>query len=158
MESTKKEIMQIGEVANLTNTTIRTVRYYLQEGLIRATDRSQGGFYLFDKRTVETVRYICHLRDLGLSLSKIKELIDIRRESKNGGKASRILQDRLEEQLEFIEKKLKEYSELKREISKTIQILKNCEGCKSNPNRSVCSSCSVLSELEDLPSPMKAIY
>jgi DNA-binding transcriptional MerR regulator len=67
--------MQIGEVANLTNTTIRTVRYYLQEGLIRATDRSQGGFYLFDRRTVETVRYICHLRDLGLSLSKIKELI-----------------------------------------------------------------------------------
>jgi DNA-binding transcriptional MerR regulator len=158
MQSTRKEILQIGEIANLANTTIRTVRYYLQEGLIRATERSQGGFYLFDKTTAETVRYICHLRDLGLSLGKIKELIDIRRESNQGGTASQILQDRLEEQLEFIEKKLKEYIELKREISTTIQILKNCEGCKSNPDRSVCGACSVLSELEDLPSPMKAIY
>lgn len=93
MQSTKKEIMQIGEVANLANTTIRTVRYNLQEELICATERSQGGFYLFDNCAVETVRYICHLRDLGLSLSKIKKLIEIRRESKNGGKASRILQD-----------------------------------------------------------------
>lgn len=150
--------MQIGEVANHANTTIRTVRYYLQEELIRATERSQGGFYLFDNSAVETVRYICHLRDLGLSLSKIKELIEIRRESKSGGKASHILQDRLENQLEFIEKKLKEYKELKGEISKTIQVLKNCEGCKTNPSRSVCGTCSVLSALDDLPSPMKAIY
>jgi DNA-binding transcriptional MerR regulator len=158
MLSIKKEIMQIGEVADRANTTIRTVRYYLQEGLIRATERSQGGFYLFDKNTIETVRYICHLRELGLSLSTIKELIDIRRESKQGGTASRILRDRLGEQLEFIEKKLKEYRELKQEISTTIKVLKHCDGCKSNPSRSVCGSCSVLSELDDLPSPIKAIY
>lgn len=150
--------MQIGEVAKRADTTVRTVRYYLQEGLISAVQRSKGGFYLFDANTVDRVRYICHLRELGLSLSNIKQLIVIRRKSKMGGTASNLLRARLEKQLEFAEKKIAEYLDLKRELSETIRVLEQCAECKSKPKRSVCGQCSVLQNHDKLPSPMRAIY
>lgn len=158
MSPPKKEIMQIGEVAKRADTTIRTVRYYLHEGMISAVQRSKGGFYLFDANIVDKVRYICHLRELGLSLSNIKHLIEIRRKSKIGGTASSLLRARLEEQLEFTEKKIEEYLELKRELSETIRVLEKCADCKGKPKRSVCGQCSVLQNYDKLPSPMKAVY
>ncbi len=158
MNPNKNNLIQIGKVAERAGTTIRTVRYYLQQGLIKASERSQGGFYLFDDNSVDKVRYICHLRELGLSLGKIKQLIEIRRESADGGSASRLLRTFLEEQLKSTEKKIEEFLELKGEISETIQVLEKCADCDFKPRRSVCGSCSILKDMERLPAPMKAIY
>ena len=151
-------MIQIGEVANRAGTTTRTVRYYLQEDLISAEERSPGGFYLFNQNVVDKISYICHLRELGLSLGNIKQLIRIRRESVDGGSASRLLRERLETQLEFTEKKIEEFVELKQEIAETIRVLEKCGDCQSQPRRSICSSCSVLQDMDKLPAPMKAVY
>ena len=151
-------LIQIGEVASQSDTTIRTVRYYLQEGLIREAERSQGGFYLFAQDVVEKVRYICLLREMGLSLPEIKLLIQIRRGSDSGGVASQRLRDRLDEQLGLTEKRIEAFQKLKREISETIKVLEGCEGCKARPVKSVCGKCSVMKDADKLPAPMKAIY
>ena len=158
MPSTKSNLIQIGEVANRADTTIRTVRYYLQEDLISAAERSPGGFYLFSQNAVNKVSYICHLRELGLSLGNIKQLIRIRRESVDGRTASRLLRERLEAQLQFTGKKIEEFVELKHEIAETIRVLEKCADCQSQPRRSICSACSVLQDVDKLPSPMKAVY
>ena len=154
----KSPLLQIGEVANRAQTTIRTVRYYLQQDLIDAAERSPGGFYLFSDSAVDKVRYICHLRELGLSLRNIKDLIRIRRESGEGGQASLLLRTRLQEQLAFTEKKIQEFTDLKGEIAATIRVLKRCAECKSEPRRAVCEKCGVLSDGGALPAPMKAVY
>ena len=151
-------LLQIGEVAKKAGTTIRTVRYYLQEGLIGETDRSQGGFYLFEEDAVEKVRYICLLRDMGLSLPEIKLLIQIRQNSDDGGAASQLLRERLKEQLGLTEHKIEEFQKLKQEIAGTIKVLEGCEGCKAKPDHSICGQCSVLKDSDKLPAPMKAIY
>ncbi|KIX14322.1 MerR family transcriptional regulator [Dethiosulfatarculus sandiegensis] len=151
-------LLQIGEVAKRCNTTIRTVRYYLQEGLISEADRSQGGFYLFEEAAVEKVRYICMLREIGLSLQEIKMLIHIRRSSDTGGEAAQHLRERLGEQLKMSEEKIEEFKKLKTEITGTIKVLEGCEGCQNKPRHSTCSKCRVLKDSEKLPAPMKAVY
>ena len=158
MTPAKKMPMQIGETARRAGATIRTVRYYLQQGLIGAAERSRGGFYLFDEETVDQIGYILRLRELGLSLGEIKQLIDVRRKAPDGETASHQLRDRLAEQLAFTEQKIAQYQALQREISETLGALEKCAGCRSKPGRAVCASCSAFKNLKNWPAPLKAIY
>lgn len=151
-------LIQIGEVARRAGTTVRTVRYYLEEGLIGHSDRSPGGFYLFEPAAADRVGYIIHLRELGLSLTDISDLIDIRRNSEQGGQAARLLRQRLAGQLEFTERKIEEYRRLKDEIARTLEVLDQCADCTARPGEGQCGPCSVLGEPELLPTPIKAIY
>ena len=158
MEFEQHKLLQIGQVAEQAETTIRTVRYYLQQGLLKEADRSPGGFYLFDKNTVDKVRYICLLRELGLPLGKIQNFIENRRNAPDGASASNSLKRILEEQLESTEKKIKEFMTLKNELTETIRVLDSCSECKSKPERSFCGRCSVFEQFDKLPAPMKAVF
>jgi len=158
MTAEKKTLMQIGTVAKRAATTIRTVRYYLQLGLISETARSPGGFYLFDTDAVDRVRYICHLRELGLSLGDIQKLINIRRHSPVGAAASRGLRARLELQIRTIEQKIADFQQLKQEIAAAVQVLRQCADCDRKPGPSVCAACPVLHSLDDPPAPMKVVF
>ena len=50
------EYMHIGEVAVLTNLSLRTIRWYEEVGLIVPTGRSQGGFRLYSHDDVARLR------------------------------------------------------------------------------------------------------
>lgn len=69
---------RIGEVAELTATTPRTIRYYEEIGLLPgASDRAQGKHRCYTQAEVERVREIIRLRDLlGLSLDQLARLLD----------------------------------------------------------------------------------
>ena len=158
MNLKQDKLFQIGQVAEQAETTIRTVRYYLQQGLLKEVERSPGGFYLFDKNTVDKVRYICLLRELGLPLVKIKKFIQKRRNAPDGASASKSLKEILEEQVESTEKKIEEFIVLKKELTETIGVLENCSKCESKPEHSVCGKCSVFDNFDELPAPMKAVF
>jgi MerR family transcriptional regulator, repressor of the yfmOP operon len=68
--------LRIGEVAQLTGTTPRTIRYYEELGLLApASDRSPGAHRVYDEGDVERLREVLRLRRvLGLSLDELKEL------------------------------------------------------------------------------------
>ncbi|MDE3076702.1 MAG: MerR family transcriptional regulator [Chloroflexota bacterium] len=69
--------LQIGEVANRTNLTQRTLRYYEELGLLRPASRMDGGFRLYSPEDMERIEYIKNLRDvLGFSLAEIKEMVE----------------------------------------------------------------------------------
>lgn len=70
--------LRIGEVAELTGTTPRTIRYYEQIGLLPdAADRPQGHHRLYTEGDVDRVREIVRLRDLlGLSLEQLSALLE----------------------------------------------------------------------------------
>lgn len=158
MDIEQQKLLQIGQVADQADTTIRTVRYYLQQGLLKEVERSPGGFYLFSRNTVDKVRYICLLRELGLPLERIKNFIDKRRNASDGESASNSLRNVLEEQLESTKKKIDEFITLKDELTETIRVLEGCAECKSKPKRSVCGKCSIFKNFDGLPAPMKAIF
>jgi len=73
-----ERLMRIGEVAELTGTTPRTIRYYEEIGLLgSAGDREQGKHRSYTEADVERIREIVRLRDLlGLSLEQLCQLVE----------------------------------------------------------------------------------
>ena len=73
----KRGALQIGEVAQRTGVTQRTLRFYEEKGLLRPPSRMDGGFRLYSEEDVKRVEHIRRLQDLlGISLADIKEMVD----------------------------------------------------------------------------------
>jgi DNA-binding transcriptional MerR regulator len=69
--------LQIGEVAERTGVTQRTLRFYEEKGLLRPPSRMDGGFRLYSEEDVKRVERIRRLQDLlGISLADIKDMVD----------------------------------------------------------------------------------
>ena len=72
--------LQIGEVAERTGVTQRTLRFYEEKGLLRPPTRMDGGFRLYSEEDVKRVDQIRKLQDLlGISLADIKEMVESER-------------------------------------------------------------------------------
>lgn len=153
----KKGLLQVGEVARQAGTTIRTVRYYLELGFIEVTERSPGGFYLFSTSEVDKVRFIQSLKELGLPLKEIKALYKVRKEKKRGNDAYPLVLERLLKHRMSVEKKISEYSRLKRELDAAIVLVNECKGCQKNPTRENCLACEVVKKRSSVPLPFAAI-
>jgi DNA-binding transcriptional MerR regulator len=123
--------VRIGELAELTGTTPRTIRYYEEIGLLDgAADRDQGKHRCYTQADVDRVREIVRLRDLlGLSLEQLSKLLEaenaraeLRREyHQTDAPAARrsILEQALGHiatQLELVRERKQELEQLEREL------------------------------------------
>ena len=69
--------LQIGEVAERTGLTQRTLRFYEEKGLLKPPTRMEGGFRLYSEADVQRLEQIKRLQQLlGFSLAEIKEMVD----------------------------------------------------------------------------------
>jgi MerR family transcriptional regulator, repressor of the yfmOP operon len=70
--------LRIGEVAERAETTVRTVRYYEEVGLLPGSEeRSHGQHRSYSEADVERLREILQLRDLlNLSLEQLRGLVE----------------------------------------------------------------------------------
>lgn len=131
MSATASKSLRIGEVAELTGTTPRTIRYYEEIGLLpEAADRLQGKHRLYTHADVERIQEIVRLRDLlGLSLDQLSKLLEaetaraeLRREWKvaeDSEHRKRILKASLGHiatQLELVRGRLSELEKLEQEL------------------------------------------
>jgi DNA-binding transcriptional MerR regulator len=74
---TPERTLRIGEVAELTGVTARTIRYYEEIGLLGAGERLQGQHRLYTQADVDRISEIVRLRDLlGLSLEQLSQLVE----------------------------------------------------------------------------------
>jgi DNA-binding transcriptional MerR regulator len=69
--------LRISEVAERTGLSTTTLRYYESIGLVTAPQRSDGGYRLYDQRTLERIGFITRAKQLGLSLDEVRELVDV---------------------------------------------------------------------------------
>ena len=69
--------MQIGEVAERTRLSLRTIRFYEEEGLVLPSARSAGGFRLYDEAGVERLRLLRQAKPLGFSLDELRDLLGV---------------------------------------------------------------------------------
>jgi DNA-binding transcriptional MerR regulator len=69
--------LQIGEVADRTGVTQRTLRFYEERGLLKPPTRMDGGFRLYSENDVGRVEQIKRLQNLlGLTLAEIKDMVE----------------------------------------------------------------------------------
>ncbi|WP_119726476.1 MerR family transcriptional regulator [Thermomonospora amylolytica] len=69
--------MQIGEVAERTGLSLRTIRHYEEVGLAPPTARSQGGFRLYTEDDVARLLMIRRMKPLGFSLEEMRDLLSV---------------------------------------------------------------------------------
>ncbi|GAA4821101.1 MerR family transcriptional regulator [Tomitella cavernea] len=69
--------MQIGEVAERTGLSLRTIRYYEEVGLAVPSSRSQGGFRLYSADDLDRLLLLKSMKPAGLQLAEIRELLTI---------------------------------------------------------------------------------
>ena len=69
--------MRIGDLTQRAGVTPRTVRYYERMGLIPPGEREGHGQHYYSEETVARLRKIDQLKQLGLSLHEIHDVIDL---------------------------------------------------------------------------------
>ncbi|MYH41729.1 MAG: MerR family transcriptional regulator [Chloroflexi bacterium] len=128
---------QIGEVAERTGVTQRTLRFYEERGLITPTARLEGGFRLYSENDIERVGLIKKLQELlGLSLAEIKEMVDAEqlraqiratfrpdRELPARRERVQLVIDATRRQLEIVEHKSQQLSEMHEELRERLGLL-----------------------------------
>ena len=139
MSTTAQRTVRIGELAELTGTTPRTIRYYEEIGLLGgAPERAQGKHRCYTEADVERLREIVRLRDLlGLSLEQLSQLLEaesarahLRREyqqTEHPAERRRILdelQKHIGTQLELVYGRLSELGELRDELEAKQKLVK----------------------------------
>lgn len=64
-----------GEVAKLCGVSVRTVQYYDTRNILIPSELSEGGRRLYSEEDVKRMKIICFLRDAGISINNIEELL-----------------------------------------------------------------------------------
>ena len=70
----------IGDVASLTRIPTKTLRYYEDVDLVRATTRAANGYRLYDERAVHELHFVKRSRDLGFSVDDVRRLLALWRD------------------------------------------------------------------------------
>ncbi|MDG9700816.1 MerR family transcriptional regulator [Streptomyces sp. DH37] len=69
--------MQIGEVAERTGLSLRTIRHYEEVGLVVPSARTKGGFRLYTASDVDRLMVIRRMKPLDFSLEEMRDLLSI---------------------------------------------------------------------------------
>lgn len=64
-----------GEIAKLCGVTVRTVQYYDTRSILVPSELSEGGRRLYSEEDLKRMKIICFLRDLGLPINSISQLL-----------------------------------------------------------------------------------
>lgn len=71
-------LLQIGEVAERVDLSLRTVRYYEELGLVTPQQRSPGGFRLYAEEQVDRLLLIERMKPLGFTVQEMADLLAAR--------------------------------------------------------------------------------
>lgn len=103
-----------GELAKACGITVRTVQFYDQRGILAPSALTEGGRRLYSEEDLKKMKIICFLRDTGLSLDTIGQLL---KEEDSGSVISILLEQQeqlLQEEIGERRKKLDLLAELKK--------------------------------------------
>lgn len=130
-------MISIGEAARRSGTTVATVRYYEEIGLITHAVRNAGGRRVFTRADVERLRLIRRLRSMEFSLDSIRELTA----SMNGGGSCLDVRDLAKAHLEVLRVRRNELDALERTLAGIAGVCSNL--CVAGPS----DDCSIVSDL-----------
>ena len=110
-----------GELAKLCGVSVRTVQYYDNRGLLIPTELSEGGRRLYSDEDLRKMRTVCFLKDTGLSLGSIGELM----ESDNAREVILLMLDQhdqvLKDEMSDAQDKMEKLKELRNTVERAEQ-------------------------------------
>lgn len=103
--------MQIGDVAERTGLSLRTIRHYEEVDLLPDPQRSQGGFRLYTEDAVQRLLLVKQMKPLDFTLEEMRDILELRERLANPRLSSKTrtgLNARLEHYHQLAETKLAE--------------------------------------------------
>jgi DNA-binding transcriptional MerR regulator len=158
-ERRKDGLLTTGDMARLSNSTLRTVRFYEEEDILHPAQRSEGGHRLFDPGELDKLLLVTDMRAAGLSLEEIKAILELRRTSKSGAQASRKASEFLQAQTESMRRKITVLQRLQQDFALASQIFAGCKHCETEdayPSR--CDLCGVMDKPSALSRTVRVLW
>jgi len=115
MEIAEDRRLKIGELANQTGLSIKTIRYYESRGLLEQPPRTEAGYRLYGPEEVARLRFVQRAKLLGLTLEEIRELVELAARCNEGEIVPR-LEEVLEAKLDEPERNMAELSAFRQNL------------------------------------------
>ncbi|KAB8314345.1 heavy metal-responsive transcriptional regulator [Tolypothrix campylonemoides VB511288] len=128
----QETLKQIGVVAKESGIPIKTIRYYEELGLLKASGRTEGGFRLFNSDVFARLNFIKRAQSLGLSLLEIKEFLNVHDQ---GDLPCDHIQAKLTDKIAEIEYQIEQLQVLKLELE---GLLSGWEAVYEIPENTIC--------------------
>lgn len=135
-------LLQVGDLAKATGKTVRAIHLYEDLGLLRPAERSKGRFRLYDRGSIDRVRWIAKLQTLGFSLPEIREIVFRNVGVTEPREAAEKLRDVYVEKLRDVQARLSELRKLERELVSSLHYLGACRSaCEAEATLDACPTC-----------------
>lgn len=116
--------MKIGDVAERTGLSIRTLRHYDELGVVTPSGRTPGGFRLYGEADVDRLLLIRRMKPLGFTLEEIGKFLESAESLREAGGESRQAQ----ETVAHVEEETKiRLEKLRRQVSYAEEFLSQLE-------------------------------
>ncbi|MGO4192660.1 MerR family transcriptional regulator [Arthrobacter sp. YAF17] len=116
--------MHIGELAERTGLSLRTIRHYDEVGLLPATARTDGGFRVYSEDDLERLTVIKQMKPLGFSLEEMADILTILRDGQGQGSAP----GNSEKLSEYLEKATHQRAKMARNLAQADEFIKRISG------------------------------
>lgn len=115
----KQNLYSTGEMAKFCGVTVRTVQYYDKRGILVPSDLTEGGRRIYNEEDLEKLRLLCFLREMGLSIDHIKQILE---EDNSGNVIGTILEEHirtLKQEVDQQQEKLRKAQQLAIQLKHT---------------------------------------
>src|SRR5580693_7632986 len=147
----RRDLMQIGDLARETGKTVRAIHLYEELGLLTPAGRSKGGFRLYERDALLRIRWIGKLQEMGFSLGDIQTIV---REWELMGSAPGAMKGMREvyvRKLEETRAQLRRLETLAEELVGSVAYLETCDVCDPQRLLSACNCCDLHDKELDVP-------
>jgi len=151
------DLLTTGDMARLSDSTLRTVRFYQQEGLIEPERRSNCGHRLFSDRELMRLQLALDLREAGLSLQGIKDLFCLKSGCECPEEASERMSKVLKQQIDAMQQKIAKLRKLREELTAMVSVLTECQSCEEESFPLSCEKCDVVDN-PNLPRALRVLW
>jgi len=114
--------MNIGEVAEKSGVSAKTIRYYEDVGLIPPARRTASGYRDYEDRDLATLRFVQRARSLGFSVKDVGALLALWHDS---ARASAEVKALAADHVSEIDRKLAELKSMRRTL---VDLMERCHG------------------------------
>ncbi|WP_233128369.1 MULTISPECIES: MerR family transcriptional regulator [Synechococcales] len=121
--------LRIGEVARRTGLSVKTIRFYCDEGLLQPKGRSDAGYRLFDDENLAELTIIRALRSMDVAIPEVSRILEVRR---SGLCNCSVLKDSIATKVESINLRISELAAMKDELSRLLDSWQTCGGRRAD--------------------------
>lgn len=131
IENNLKEPLKIGEICKITGTTVSTLRYYEEIGLVHPASKSSAKYRYYKKDDIQLIIFIKKAQNIGFALDEIKLILS---ERSSGKSPCPKVRDLAQRKIIELRDKIKDLKLIERDLKR--YILNCCHEEDSKPQES----------------------